>query len=93
MKPKPAPIYIPSVCKVLQLMQASTGHLYWPAEMQRESGLSKPTVSEVFTKLSEAGFVRKHPEPRAFHMDHPPRTFYELTDHGLAAIRLIAPST
>ena len=77
---------------MLRTMEESTGTLYWAAEMQRKTRLSKPTVSRAFDKLSEAGLVQKSTETAA-QLDHPPRTFYELTPYGLAAIRLLPLST
>ena len=88
-----AVIYTGSVQTVLRLMEESTAHLYYAAELQGVTGLSKPTVSKVLGTLCERGVLRKQPERVAYFMDRAPRIYYELTPFGVSALRLTPPST
>jgi DNA-binding MarR family transcriptional regulator len=85
-------IFTGYVQTVLKLMEGSTATLYWAAELQRQTDLSKPTVQWALDRLSEAGYVHKSTEKEAF-LNHPTRTFCELTPFALAALRLMPPST
>jgi len=87
-----APIFVPSVRTILSLMEASTGHLYYAAELEDAAALSKPTVLNTLDKLCEAGFLYPKPESDIAFRDRPPRIHYELTPLALSALRLIEPS-
>ena len=91
MKPPKPLLYIDSIRAIWQVTLESTGYRYWPAQMQRKTGLSRPTVKRGYDKLYSAGFVRKESEcfpSYVNHPNHPPRILYEATDHGIAASRL-----
>src|SRR5262249_20899326 len=91
MKPPKPLLYNRSIMAIWQATLESTGYRYWPAEMQRKTGLSRPIVKWGYDKLYSAGFVRKESEyfpSNVDHPNHPPRNLYEATDAGIAATRL-----
>ncbi len=90
MKRPRARIFDPAVSSILKVMQASSGHRYYAAELERQTGLSKPAVAEACDQLCEAGITSKSSETaaQAEQSGLPARVFYELTSDGLAFIRL-----
>jgi DNA-binding PadR family transcriptional regulator len=82
-----------SVRTLLELMEASTGHPYYAAELQKLTGYTKPTVLGALDRIHEAGFVQMRQESVAEDTNRAPRNYYTLTPHGVAALRLHAPST
>ncbi len=92
MKPPKPLIYYDSVSRIVQVTQTSTGHRYYAKELQDETGLSKPRLSWALNKLTKAGYMHKQSEPADYLLKRAPRVYYEWTDYGLGAIRLIPPS-
>ena len=82
-----------SVRTVLELMEASTGHPYYAAELEKLTGCTKPTVLGVLNRIHEAGFVQMEREFVAEDTKRAPRNYFTLTPHGVAALRLQDPST
>ena len=80
-------IYDRSVRTVLSLLEKSTGHHYYGAELERKTGLSKPTVIRALNALEGARFIDTRKESSSA------RLYCELTSRALAAIRLTHPSS
>jgi len=72
--------------RVLSVLEKSTDIPHWGAELERETGLSKPTVINVLTTLERVGFINTRG------VSSSARLYCELTSHGLATIRLTGPS-
>jgi predicted transcriptional regulator len=81
-------IFSPSVRAVLSVIEKSTDHRYYAAELQRETGLSKQAVLQVLATIESARFVDRHTERMGSHRDRAPRIYYEASQYFLDAVRL-----
>jgi DNA-binding PadR family transcriptional regulator len=77
-----------SVRAVLSVMEKSTDHRYYAAELARAAGLSEATTYKVLATLESARFVDKQKERLGSYADRAPRIYYEPTQYFLDAYRL-----
>jgi hypothetical protein len=81
----------PSKRSMLSVMEASTGHLFYAAELVAVTGYSKTTVLSNLKEFHEAGVVRAIPEATVW--NRASRINYELTPLVLNAVRVVSGST
>jgi hypothetical protein len=85
-------IFNPNAITMLSLMEGSTERAFWAAEVQRQTGVTRPTAQKYFKLFYELELVREVMED-SFSLKNPARKRYELTPQGVFLIRLHKEST
>jgi DNA-binding PadR family transcriptional regulator len=78
----------PSVRTVLGLMEKSTGHRYYAAELCEITEYSKPTIYRTLATIKSAGFATAQEEDLDFCAKRAPRIGYEPTQCFLNFYRM-----
>jgi hypothetical protein len=81
-------IFDPSAFAVLSLMEKSTDHRYYAAELQDITEYSKTAILNTLATIRSAGFAAPRKEEWGTYHGRAPRTYYEPTQYFLNVWRM-----
>jgi hypothetical protein len=87
-------IFSPVPMSIMRLMEASTAHLPYAAEIEEAIGSDKKAVLRAVHALSDAGIIRGVEEAYVPENEfRAPRINYEYTPRGLSMVRMLPMPT